>query len=36
LKGYFTVDEVKGIADKARIKGEEIRVKLKEVINLGK
>ncbi|HEY9398330.1 MAG TPA: exosome complex protein Rrp42 [Nitrososphaeraceae archaeon] len=36
LKGYFTVDEVKGIADKARIKGEEIRVKFKELINLGK
>jgi hypothetical protein len=27
---------VKGIADKARIKGEEIRVKFKELINLGK
>jgi exosome complex component RRP42 len=36
LKGYFTVDEVKGIADKARIKGEEIRVKLEGLIKLGK
>lgn len=36
LKGYFTVDEVKGIADKARIKGEEIRVKLEGMIKLGK
>lgn len=36
LKGYFTVDEVKGIVDKARIKGEEIRVKLEGLIKLGK
>ncbi len=36
LKGYFTVDEVKGIADKARIKGEEIRVKLEGLIKVGK
>jgi exosome complex component RRP42 len=36
MKGYFTVDEVKGIAEKARIKGEEIRVKLEGLIKLGK
>jgi exosome complex component RRP42 len=36
LKGYFTVDEVKGIAENARKKGEEIRVKLEEFINHGK
>jgi exosome complex component RRP42 len=36
LKGYFTVDEVKGIVDKARIKGEEIRLKLEGMIKLGK
>lgn len=36
LKGYFTVDEVKGIAHKARIKGEEIRLKLEGLIKLGK
>ena len=36
LKGYFTVDEVKGIADNARKKGEEIRVRLEEFINHGK
>ncbi len=36
LKGYFTVDEVKGIACKARIKGEDIRAKLQELIKLGK
>jgi exosome complex component RRP42 len=36
LKGYFTLDEVKGTADKARIKGEEIRLKLREWIGTGK
>jgi exosome complex component RRP42 len=36
LKGYFTVDEVKSIADKAISKGEEIRAKLKELIHHGK
>lgn len=36
LKGYFTVDEVKGIVDKARIKCEEIRLKLEGLIKLGK
>jgi exosome complex component RRP42 len=36
LKGYFTVDEVKGIAGKARTKGEDIRAKLQELIKLGK
>src|SRR5918994_2237801 len=35
LKGNFTVDEVKSIADKARIKGEEIRGKLKGLIKVG-
>ena len=35
LKGNFSVDEVKSIADKARIKGEEIRGKLKGLINVG-
>lgn len=36
LKGYFTVDEVKSIADKAISKGEEIRAILKELIHHGK
>lgn len=36
LKGYFTVDEVKNIAGKARTKGEDIRAKLQELIKLGK
>src|SRR6478672_12357314 len=36
LKGYFTVDEVKGIAGKARTKGEDIREKLQELIKIGK
>lgn len=36
LKGYFTVDEVKSIADNAISKGEEIRAKLKELIHHGK
>jgi exosome complex component RRP42 len=36
LKGYFTVDEVKSIADKAINKGEEIRAILKELIHHGK
>src|SRR5881628_4135095 len=36
LKGYFALDEVKGTADKARIKGEEIRLKLREWIGTGK
>jgi len=36
LKGYFTVDEVKGIAGKARTNGEDIRAKLQELIKLGK
>lgn len=36
LKGYFTVDEVKSIADNAISKGEEIRAKLKESIHHGK
>jgi exosome complex component RRP42 len=36
LKGYFTVDEVKNIAGKARTTGEEIRAKLQELIKLGK
>lgn len=36
LKGYFTVDEVKSIADKAISKGEEIRAKLKGLIHHGK
>ena len=36
LKGYFAVDEVKSIADKAIRKGDEIRAKLKELIQHGK
>lgn len=36
LKGYFTVDEVKNIAGKARTTGEDIRAKLQELIKLGK
>lgn len=35
LKGYFSVDEVKSIAERARIKGAEIREKLKGMIDLG-
>jgi exosome complex component RRP42 len=36
LKGYFTVDEVKNIAGKARTTGEDIRAKLQELIKIGK
>lgn len=36
LKGYFTVDEVKDIAGKATTKGEDVRLKLQELIKLGK
>ena len=36
LKGYFTVDEVKNIAGKARTTGEDIRAKLQELIKHGK
>jgi exosome complex component RRP42 len=36
LKGYFTIDEVKNIAGKARTAGEDIRAKLQELIKLGK
>ncbi|HEY7227993.1 MAG TPA: exosome complex protein Rrp42 [Nitrososphaeraceae archaeon] len=36
LKGYFTVDEVKDIAGKARTKGKDVRVKIQELIKLGK
>ncbi|HKX20182.1 MAG TPA: exosome complex protein Rrp42 [Nitrososphaeraceae archaeon] len=36
MKGYFTVDEVKNIAGKARTTGEDIRAKLQELIKHGK
>jgi hypothetical protein len=36
LKGYFSIDDVKSIANKAITKGEEIRGKLKGMINIGK
>ena len=35
LKGYFSVDEVKQIAENARSKGQEIREKLKELVHVG-
>jgi exosome complex component RRP42 len=35
LKGYFSIEDVKSIADKALIKGEEIRGKIKGLINIG-
>jgi exosome complex component RRP42 len=35
LKGNFSIDDVKSIASKAITKGEEIRGKLKGMINIG-
>lgn len=35
LKGYFSMDDVKGIADKAIVKGEGIRAKINGLIHIG-
>jgi len=35
LKGYFSIEDVKNIAEKATVKGEEIRAKIKGLINIG-
>ena len=35
LKGYFSIEDVKSIADRALNKGEEIRGKIKGLINIG-